>query len=141
MLIKNIFRGKNKSNNEDKDKQLPISRIRELDLYYKMANSSNRGKCLILNYETFNSSRLVQRTWSAMDVQLIKTTLQQLKFTVQIYENLSYNKTIDLLRTGMNRANGKWLLQIPFTFNRSPHIFRIEKVQQFGCWLFCADHS
>ena len=84
-----------------KRKNLVIAKSKPFELYYQTQKCTGRGRCVILNYETFNSTTLQKRTWSHMDVDRIRSQFESLNFEVAAYTNLTYMETIHLLQYGM----------------------------------------
>ncbi|XP_076618693.1 caspase-1 [Colletes latitarsis] len=66
--------------------KLPVSRDA---IFYKMDHKM-RGKCVILNHDTFDSEMLQPRKGSMIDVETITETFSNLGFTVMDYSNLPY---------------------------------------------------
>lgn len=69
------------------------------DLYYNMGHEY-QGRCIILNYESFDSEELSRRRGTESDVRKLLQTFKQLNFVVQMYNDLTQQKTFDIFRQG-----------------------------------------
>ncbi|XP_075588939.1 caspase-1 isoform X2 [Dermatophagoides farinae] len=67
------------------------------DLYYNMGHEY-QGRCIILNYESFDSEELSRRRGTESDVRKLLQTFKQLNFVVQMYNDLTQQKTFDIFR-------------------------------------------
>lgn len=69
------------------------------DLYYSMDNNIN-GRCIILNYECFDAHDLNPRKGTKTDVRKLNSTFKMLNFDVQTYDDLTLQKTFEVLKQG-----------------------------------------
>ncbi|KAH9414593.1 Caspase-7 [Dermatophagoides pteronyssinus] len=67
------------------------------DLYYNMENKYN-GRCIILNYETFDSEELSRRRGTEQDVKKLSQTFRQLNFNVEMFNDLTHHKTFEIFK-------------------------------------------
>ncbi|XP_053994453.1 caspase-1-like [Hylaeus volcanicus] len=68
--------------------------VRKDDIRYKM-NHNERGKCVILNHDTFESPGLKSRQGSGADVEVIRKTFSKLGFEVEEHPNYTLEKIYD----------------------------------------------
>ncbi|KAI7688425.1 hypothetical protein SSS_01852 [Sarcoptes scabiei] len=71
------------------------------DFYYNMQQSIN-GRCIILNFESFDAPDLSKRRGTEMDVRRLSKTFQKLNFVVEIHNDLTQQKTFEIFRQGLN---------------------------------------
>lgn len=64
-----------------------------------MDNSIN-GRCIILNYESFDAHDLSPRKGTKTDVRKLNSTFKMLNFDVQTYDDLTLQKTFEVLKQG-----------------------------------------
>lgn len=75
------------------------------DLYYNMDNKCH-GRCIILNYEQFDSQELTRRRGTESDVTKLSHTFAKLNFHVEMFNDLTQHKTFEIFK----RGNFIWIL-------------------------------
>ena len=64
-----------------------------------------RGRCIILNFKHFDNSELRSREGTDLDASTLHKTFSLLNFEVEIYHNLSFKSTMEILNTGEQKKN------------------------------------
>lgn len=66
---------------------------------YNMEHTS-KSRCIIFNYENFQSGNLKDRKGSTVDVKSLESTFEKLNFEVVIHQNKTFEDTHEILEKG-----------------------------------------